>query len=183
MTYSMDKRTLAVLAWVAKDDDGREHLQALRLVDGVQMATNGHGLACLLIEDDTEKWRASVDVTLRSGRLRKALRQLGRRRKAYLRPHEIGRLALECDDGKTVVIEAADEEWVEWRHDYIVQQTEPRARVGIAAEYLRQVADSAKAIGATTVKLELWDAEKPLRWIAYGPDGEELVIILMPRRL
>lgn len=56
-------------------------------------------------------------------------------------------------------------------------------RTAVDAGYLKRVAESALAIGATKVTLEFaGEPPAPLRFTAQGQNGEQLAIVLMPMR-
>jgi len=193
------KQTKAVTSW-ASNDETRPNLCGVWFAYGLQVATNGHGIAMLYeIPTDPEGFplvngeRASgneAPALLPVEAVNEVVKGLGKRRTTVpILAHALevgarnGRVTIANGQTDTVrQITPIDGEYPD------VQQVLPdparvHLRTAVDPGYLKRVGESALSIGAKSVTLEFaGEPPTPLRFTATGENGEELVVVLMPMR-
>ena len=194
--------TKAVLAWCFPPNASRPHIMEGILFDagGLQIATNGHGLAMLAQEHVTPTDYPVINgmtatdtdapTVLQRDDVAGVVKALPKRSTL---PYSRHALELGTRNGTITLGVAAKQQSVTVTPreatdfpDY--RQIIPPARkgsrhVGVDPAYLKAIGESMLAIGATCVEMEIpADPIAPLRFIG-EKDGAALVIVLMPMRL
>lgn len=192
------KETKALIPWAAKDI-GRPNMEGIHFLDGIAMATNGHGLAALIphplpelaenypLVNGVSATADSTPATLPTDAVKDAIKGLQKRTSIPILSHILeggsrnGSVTLlNGSANSSTSVQPIDGAFPDIAN-VIPEADTVAVRVGISAEYLKTVGQSMIDAGVKTVTLELHNnLSGPMRFIGHNPDFGDLVVILMP---